>query len=99
MTYWQKDGTATGLLAKNELRKTVDSSLPNLMSEINKVDKMDARLKAALFRDYSFLASAYIHESTHLSHVAGKGYGLGSPHLPEQIAIPLVHCAKEVNYG
>lgn len=99
MTYWQKDGTATGLLAKNELRKTVDQSLPNLMSELQKVDKMDARLNAALFRDYSFLASAYIHESTHLSHVAKKGYGVGSPFLPEQIAVPLVHCAKAVNYG
>lgn len=30
MTYWQPDGSATGLLAKNLLRKTIDSDLPNL---------------------------------------------------------------------
>jgi hypothetical protein len=31
MTFWQPDGTPTGLLAKNELRTTVDSNFPNMM--------------------------------------------------------------------
>jgi indoleamine 2,3-dioxygenase len=69
MTYWQPDGSATGLLAKNLLRKTIDSELANLTTEIKKVDTNDARLNAALFRDYSFLASAYMLESSHISHV------------------------------
>lgn len=52
MTYWQPDGTASGLLAKNELRKTVDKELPNLIKEIEKIDIKDDRTLAALFRDY-----------------------------------------------
>lgn len=52
MTYWQPDGTASGLLAKNELRKTVDKELPNLIKEIEKIDIKDDRTQAALFRDY-----------------------------------------------
>jgi len=83
MTYWQPDGSATGLLAKNLLRKTVESDLPNLTKEIDKADLNDARLQAALFRDYSFLASAYILESSHISHVQGNGYGLGASKIPE----------------
>jgi len=51
------------------LRKTVDSDLPDLSDQIDKVDRNDARLNAALFRDYSFLASAYMLESSHISHV------------------------------
>jgi len=99
MIYWQPDGTATGLLAKNLLRKTVDSDLPNLIKHIDKLDPNDARLHAALFRDYSFLSAAYMLESCHISHVQGNGYGLGSPTLPEQLAVPLARTAHNVHYN
>lgn len=99
MTYWQPDGTATGLLAKNQLRKTVDSELPNLIKQIEKVDQTDARLNAALFRDYSFLAAAYMLESCHINHVQGNGYGIGASKLPEQVAVPLAKMAHNVRYN
>ena len=54
-TFHQPDGSPTGLLAKNEFRKTVDKELPNLIDQIKKVDINDGRLNAALFRDFSFL--------------------------------------------
>lgn len=65
MVYWQPDGTATGLLAKNELRSTVMNDFPDMMHEINKVDVNDDRMNAALFRDYSFLSAAYLLEPCH----------------------------------
>ena len=99
MTFWQPDGTATGLLAKNELRTTVNSNFPNMMDQINKVDINDHRLNAALFRDYSHLSAGYLLESCHLSYLKTKNYGLGSDHLPEQIAIPLKTLADRIKYG
>jgi len=99
MTFWQPDGTPTGLLAKNELRTTVDSEFPNLMAEINKVDIKDARLNAALFRDFSHLSAGYLLESCHLSYLKTKNYGLGSEHLPENIAVPFKAMADRVKYG
>jgi hypothetical protein len=52
MTFWQKDGTASGLLAKDLFRKTVDNEFPDLMAKIIKTDPEDSRLNAALLRDY-----------------------------------------------
>ena len=69
MTYWQPDGTATGLLAKNKLRSSVDTELPDFMSEIKKVDVNDYRLNAALFRDYSMMSSAYLLEDCHINYL------------------------------
>jgi hypothetical protein len=39
MTFWQKNGTASGLLAKNHLRSTVDLDFPDLSEQLKKVDK------------------------------------------------------------
>ena len=88
MQYHQPDGSE-GLLAKNLLRKTVLSDLPNLVNEIKKLDIKDDRVHASLFRDFSFLSSAYLHEPCHLNYVATKEYGIGSDHLPEQLAVPM----------
>jgi hypothetical protein len=52
MTYWQKDGSASGLLAKDMFRKTIDKDFPDFMEKIKKVDSQDARLNSALLRDY-----------------------------------------------
>lgn len=98
MTFHQPDGTK-GLLAKDLLRKTVDSDLPNMMDQINKVDARDSHLCAALFRDYSMLSAGYLLESCHLSFLKTKDYGLGSPHLPEQLAIPMKALCDKIQYG
>ncbi len=86
-------------MAKNELRTTVDREFPNLMDQIKKVDINDSRLNAALFRDFSHLSAGYLLESSHLSYMKTKSYGLGSEHLPENIAVPLKVMADRVKYG
>ena len=75
MTCIQPDGTRSGLLAHNELGKTVDSDFPDLMHEIQKVDDSDQRMLAALFRDYSFLSSAYMLEPSHVHYLKTGNYG------------------------
>jgi indoleamine 2,3-dioxygenase len=77
----------------------VDHELPDFMSEINKVDEMDYRLNAALFRDYSMLSSAYLLEECHLNYLKTKNYGIGMDYLPEKLAVPLKHLANRINYG
>ena len=47
----------------------------------------------ALYRDYSFLASAYLLEPCHLRFVKGEPYGLGRDVLPANIARPIAKCA------
>ena len=74
MTFHQPDGSK-GLLAHDLLRKTVDKDFPDLMSEVLKVDPMDARMNTALFRDYTMLAASYMLEPCHLSYLQTKNYG------------------------
>ena len=53
-----------GLLAKFVFGKAVEDELPDLTSEIDKV-KDNLRVITALYRDYCFLASAYLLEPCH----------------------------------
>lgn len=91
----KEDGEA-GLLASFKLGPLIDGgALPNLTSEVDRnVDQLS--IITALFRDYSFLASAYLlepcWESWSKDHEAG--YGLGRAVLPSCIAGPLVKTAK-----
>ena len=89
-----------GLLATFKLGPLIDSdALPDLTSSMEglKTENGDTDLDAitALFRDYSFLASAYLlepcWESWSKDHDAG--YGLGRAVLPTCIASPLVKAA------
>jgi indoleamine 2,3-dioxygenase len=50
-----------GLLASGTLGESVDKELPNLTAAINK-HATNLPLMNALYRDYSFLASAYLLE-------------------------------------
>lgn len=68
------------------------------MTELRKVDVNDARLNAALFRDYSMLSSAYLLEPCHLSYLETKNYGRGMDTLPEKLAVPLKFFADRINY-
>ena len=52
---------APGLLSEAKLGKTVDEELPDLTDTIEK-HRDDMVLMTALYRDYSFLASAYLLE-------------------------------------
>lgn len=96
------DGTP-GLLAKFKLGPLIDSgALPDLTSHLNDLrvkdgagDRYDLEAITALFRDYSFLASAYLLEPCWetWSKDNNAGYGLGRAVLPRCIAAPLVEAA------
>lgn len=97
MTYWQKDGTASGLLAKDLFRKTVDKDFPDLMTKIMKTDPDDIRLNTALLRDYQILAAAYMLEPCHISFLKTKNYGIGSDFIPENLAIPMKYLSDRLD--
>lgn len=89
-----------GLLAQNQLGRLIDSgALPNLTDSLDDLvaedGKPDLAAITAVFRDYAFLASAYLLEpcwDTWSKDNEG-GYGLGRHTLPACIAGPLVRAA------
>ncbi|KAK4542099.1 hypothetical protein LTR36_007130 [Oleoguttula mirabilis] len=93
------DGTP-GLLAQYQLGPTVDGgALPDLSHEIDKLvaadGEPDLAAITAAFRDYAFLASAYLLEPCWERQNKGlEGYGLGRAVLPKCLAGPLVKTAK-----
>ena len=86
------DGTP-GLLGTFTFGETVLSELPDLTHEIEKY-RDNLPLMNALYRDYSFLASAYLLEPCHERFTKGEGYGLGRQTLPSVIALPISRCAE-----
>lgn len=84
---------APGLLDRGEFGDTVLDELADLTEKIEKY-KEDLPLVNALYRDYSFLASAYLLEPCHMRFVKGEGYGLGREVLPVQLARPIARCAE-----
>ena len=92
------DGTP-GLLATYELGPAV-LELPDLTDEIDNMVTADGSPDlftiSALFRDYSFLASAYLLEPCweNWCKAPDKGYGLGRDFLPKAVARPMYKCAQ-----
>jgi indoleamine 2,3-dioxygenase len=82
-----------GLLASGTLGETVLNELPDLTSAMEKY-KHNLPLMNALYRDYSFLASAYLLEPCHERFMKGEPYGLGRQTLPSVIALPISRCAE-----
>jgi len=84
-----------GLLATGKLGSTVETSLPNLIQHVEKY-KDNQPLLNALYRDYSFLASAYLLEPCHWEwkRTGGAEYGLGRHILPRNIAEPIARAAE-----
>lgn len=82
-----------GLLAQYKLGEVVDNELPNLAEAVDKY-KDNLPLQNALYRDYSFLASAYLLEPCHHRFIKDEPYGLGRDVLPAQIAHPIARCAE-----
>ena len=81
-----------GLLAHGGLGDAVAAELPDLTDAVD-IYKANLPLMNALYRDYSFLASAYLLEPCHLRFVKGEPYGLGRDVLPANIARPIAKCA------
>lgn len=82
-----------GLLADGKLGDVIASDLPDLTEYVDKY-KDNLPLMNALYRDYSFLASAYLLEPCHQRFLKGEGYGLGKQVLPASIARPIARCAE-----
>lgn len=82
-----------GLLADGRLGDVVKAELPDLTEVMDKY-KDDLPLMNALYRDYSFLASAYLLEPCHQRFIKGEEYGLGRDVLPANIARPIARCAE-----
>ncbi|KAF7545416.1 hypothetical protein G7Z17_g9189 [Cylindrodendrum hubeiense] len=82
-----------GLLAQYKLGDVVDKELPNLAEAVDKY-KDNLPIQNALYRDYSFLASAYLLEPCHHRFIKGEPYGLGRQVLPANIAHPIARCAE-----
>jgi indoleamine 2,3-dioxygenase len=82
-----------GLLASSTLGETVLKELPDLTSSINKYQD-NLPLMNALYRDYSFLASAYLLEPCHERFMKGESYGLGRQTLPAVTSLPISRCAE-----
>jgi len=93
--------SSPGLLASYQVGPTIDKhhALPNLVDEIDKLiadDGMpDLAAVTAVFREYAFIASAYLLEPCWERQNTGlEGFGLGRQVLPRCIAGPLVKTAK-----
>lgn len=95
----REDG-APGLLGEYKLGPAVLAELPDLTAHIEDIvtpagDK-DLFTITALFRDYSFLASAYLLEPAWENWTKNPdgGYGIGREVLPRSVAGPMCRCAE-----
>lgn len=86
-----------GLLAKSALGEAVLRELPDLSEAIEQY-RHDLPLMTAIYRDYSFLASAYLLEPCHERFMQGLDYGLGRQILPSNIARPIAKVAEMYAY-
>ena len=82
-----------GLLAKSVLGEAIHQELPDLCDAIEQYQD-DLPLMTAIYRDYSFLASAYLLEPCHQRFMQGLPYGLGRQSLPPNIARPIAKVAE-----
>ena len=81
-----------GLLARFTLGDAVLRELPDLSADVDTY-ATDLPLLTALYRDYAFLASAYLLEPCHERFVRGLPYGLGRDRLPSVVARPIAKVA------
>lgn len=86
------DGVTLGLLGEGVLAKTVVDELPQY--DVSSIE--DSRLLMALFRDYTFLASAYLLEPCDIVLRDTGKFGKGNEKLPANIAVPLDKISKKI---
>ncbi|KAJ5734113.1 hypothetical protein N7493_002899 [Penicillium malachiteum] len=93
------DGTP-GLLATYEFGPAVEADMPDLTDEVEKLVLADGSPDrfsiAAVFRDYTFVASSYLLEPCWENWCKNpdQGYGLGRELLPKSVARPMYLCAQ-----
>jgi len=89
------DGGKHGLLYDGRLGDVVKKELPQV--DLKEIDKANNQLLAALYRDYTFLCSAYLLEPCDVNFRNKGSYGLGRDRLPASIAVPMVRVAERLN--
>lgn len=82
-----------GLLAHGGLGPAVDTGFPDLTWAVD-LHRDNLPLMNALYRDYSFLLSAYLLEPCHERFMRGEPYGLGRQSLPAVVARPMARVAE-----
>ncbi|EIE77703.1 hypothetical protein G6F46_002460 [Rhizopus delemar] len=82
-----------GLLASGLFGDAVRDELP--LYDVDHIH--DQRLLSALFRDYTFAASAYLLEPCDILYRSRNDYGLGRKVLPANIAIPLTKVSQKIH--
>ncbi|KAJ2866405.1 hypothetical protein GGI22_001293 [Coemansia erecta] len=92
MPIYKGDGTY-GLLHSGRFGERVERELP--MYDVDFV--FDNRILGALYRDYTFLASAYLLEPCDIQFRLARNYGLARRILPANIAKPLQTIAARLN--
>jgi len=88
----QKQDGSPGLLGLKDVGRTIQEELP--LIDVSKI--ADPVLLTALFREYSFTASAYLLEPAHHTLLDTGKYGVARQILPAALAIPLEHLGKKL---
>ncbi|KAJ3195818.1 hypothetical protein HK101_010990 [Irineochytrium annulatum] len=91
MSVIQEDGSE-GLLAKGTFGDAVNKELP--LIDVDSIT--DQRVLTALFRDYTFAASAYLLEPCDILNKKKGEYGLGRDVLPKNLAVPLAKISEKI---
>ncbi|KAJ2243235.1 hypothetical protein GGI13_006674 [Coemansia sp. RSA 455] len=86
------DGTY-GLLHSGRFGERIERELP--LYDVGFI--FDSRILSALYRDYTFLASAYLLEPCDIQFRLARNYGLARRILPANIAAPLETIAARLN--
>jgi len=90
----EKENGQPGLLATENAFEEEVKKLPNYIDSAEK--EKDPFILAALFRAYSFIASAYTLAPAHHSFLKTGNYGKGRERLPKNIAQPFVAVANKL---
>ncbi|KAJ1957668.1 hypothetical protein EC988_000714 [Linderina pennispora] len=91
MPLYKGDGTY-GLLHSGRFGSRIETELP--LYDVNFI--FDRRILSALFRDYTFLASAYLLEPCDIQFRLARNHGLARRILPMNIARPLEVIAQRI---
>ncbi|EIN10769.1 hypothetical protein PUNSTDRAFT_100537 [Punctularia strigosozonata HHB-11173 SS5] len=97
----EQPGGRKGLLAYGQLGHAVKSELKPAAIErhvVRAIETGDQVLISALFRDYCFLASAFLLEPVDLHFRATGTYTTGRDILPAEIAVPLKQLADALGH-
>lgn len=87
-----KEDGSPGYLALNGGIEKATNQLPNFYEEVK--EEKDPFVKAALFRAYSFLTSAYTLSPSYQFFKKTGDYGLGNKIIPKNIAQPFVKISE-----